>query len=193
MSSDRLFLAVAIGREQREQIERNMEILQRALTFQKWVQPDDLHVTLKFLGDTPLDTAEQVKAATRKLAAGHTPFSLSLQGLGTFGRSASPSILWLGVSGDLTALGELQSQVEHSVEPFGFTREDGTYSPHVTLARRFQGASALLPSALRAAEQAIEPLPAPWTVDRIVLYRSHLHKKPMYEAIDHFDLGSGNR
>jgi 2'-5' RNA ligase len=187
MGKERLFLAVGLGTEQRAGIERNKELLQQTLPFQKWVHPDDLHVTLKFLGDTDADTASKIRAAMKELAGGYSPLTLALQGLGVFGKPSAPSILWLGLGGEMPALANLQAQVEDAVKPLGFTPEDRPYRPHITIARRYNGTAPFSPGLLTEAGEAMESIPQQWTVDRFVLYKSHLSRKPMYEPIDTFE------
>jgi 2'-5' RNA ligase len=187
MSKERLFLAVALGTEQRAGIERNKELLQQRLPFQKWVHADDLHVTLKFLGDTEADIASKLKSAMTAAAAGHSPLTLALNGFGVFGRPSAPSILWLGLGGETPELAKLQAQVEDAVKPLGFAPEDRPYRPHITIARRYNGTAPFSQDLLTEAAAAMDPIPQQWSVDRFVLYKSHLSRKPMYEPIETFE------
>jgi 2'-5' RNA ligase len=187
MNKERLFIAVTLGPEQRTGIDRNIEALQQRLAFQKWVHPDDLHVTLKFLGDTDTSTALGIKSLMKTVSAGQPPFTLALKGLGTFGKPSAPSILWMGLGGELTSLSTLQAKVEAAVKTQGFAPEDRPYSPHITIARRYQGSTPFAKSSLAEAEHAMEPIPEQWTVDRFILYKSRLNRKPMYEPLDIFE------
>ncbi|MDF2959805.1 MAG: 2-5 ligase [Paenibacillus sp.] len=188
MNRDRLFIALPLGQEQKSVLKKLMESLQPKLPFQKWVHQDDLHITLKFLGDT--DSAEKTRVQTliKETAASLTPFSLTLKRPGTFGKPMAPSILWVGVGGDLAALGTLQSQIEIAMKSMDIAMEDRTYSPHITIARKYTGKAPFSKEALSTADSEIIPEAVQWTADRIVLYRSHIGSNPMYEAIDQFML-----
>jgi 2'-5' RNA ligase len=187
---DRLFIAAPVGVEQRAGILQHKAALQRKLSFQKWVHPEDLHITIKFLGDSERNTTEQIKALLRELASVHSPFTLGLNKLGVFGKPSSPSILWIGLEGELSVLSSLQAQVETGVELLSFAREERSYSPHITLARRYQGTQPISKELLTDAYLEIASIPRQWTVEQLVLYRSHLNRQPMYEPLEVFSLAA---
>ncbi|CAG7632305.1 RNA 2',3'-cyclic phosphodiesterase [Paenibacillus allorhizosphaerae] len=177
--TSRLFVAVPLPQPIRAALQQQMEKLKPAFPFQKWVHSDDLHITLKFLGETSPQKAEQVQAELGRIASGHNPVSLSVQGIGTFGKPASPSILWIGIHGDLPLLASLQADVDAALEPLGFAKEDRAFRPHLTVARRYNGTSAFSKAMLQSAP--VFPS-STWVADHIMLYRSHLNRQPMYEA-----------
>jgi 2'-5' RNA ligase len=181
----RLFIAVPLPDQIRSVLRERCGRLKRELPFQKWVHPDDYHITLKFLGDTSSDTAERMKQTLQDVSAGFPSFELSTERLGIFGPSEAPSILWANVSGDLKRLAGLQQQVEDAAAALGFDREARAYRPHITLARRYQGQQKFQRSELEKMDTSLE-IRQSWTVNRMALYRSHLGKEPMYEAISIF-------
>jgi 2'-5' RNA ligase len=189
-SVDRLFIGIPLGAEQRSAIQRQKETLQHKFSFQKWVHPDDLHITLKFLGETDNSTTEKIIDLLKELAAAQSPFTLGLNELGIFGKPSAPSILWMGIQGELSVLSALQAQIEFKVEPLGFAREDRPYSPHITLARRYQGHDPFSKELLTAAAVDLKQFHDSWAVGGIILYRSRLNRQPMYEAIETFPLGA---
>lgn len=156
-------------------------------SFQKWSHPEDLHITLFFLGDTAADKLSSVHSALEQAAAGLKPFQLRLSGAGTFGPGKSPSVLWTGVDGDLTSLQTLQAQVTASLSQIGYVPEERPYRPHLTLARRYNGA---VPwdIAATALQSFPDDLQSDWPCSEITLYRSHLGKSPMYEAVGRYPL-----
>jgi 2'-5' RNA ligase len=107
----------------------------------RWVQPDGIHLTLKFLGDTPADKVEAVKAALARAAAKVEPFHFSLVGLGAFPNTRQPRVVWVGLQEPSGALSRLQREVEVQVAPLGFPTERRAFSPHLTLGRVQQVAS----------------------------------------------------
>ncbi len=102
----------------------------------KWVKPDAMHLTLKFLGDIPEDSVGTVKALLEKLAGARRPFPLRLKGTGTFppGNRMSARVLWAGVE-EVPELMELQAALEAECEKAGFPREERAFHPHLTLGR----------------------------------------------------------
>jgi 2'-5' RNA ligase len=102
----------------------------------KWAGPGAMHLTLKFLGEIPEDTAGSVGTLLEGLAGARRPFSLKLKGTGTFppGGGMNARVLWAGVVED-PGLMELQAALEDELEKAGFPREDRPFHPHMTLGR----------------------------------------------------------
>jgi 2'-5' RNA ligase len=101
----------------------------------RWVQPEGIHLTLKFLGDTPLDKVEQVKTALAQ-AAGQIPaFTIAVGGVGCFPDARRPRVVWVGVQEPSGCLARLWRAVESQVAPLGFPTEKRPFSPHLTLGR----------------------------------------------------------
>jgi 2'-5' RNA ligase len=101
----------------------------------RWVQPEGIHLTLKFLGDTPLDRVEAVQAALALAAAEVEPFAFTVGGLGCFPNSRQPRVVWVGLQEPTGALLRLHKAVEAHVAPLGFPTEKRPFSPHLTLGR----------------------------------------------------------
>ncbi len=100
----------------------------------KAVSPDNLHVTLKFLGDVALQRTAEVSRTLVEAAAGEPAFSAELRGLGAFPSAGRPSVVWAGLMG-ADALVRLAERLEASLELQGFARESRAFHPHLTLAR----------------------------------------------------------
>ncbi len=103
----------------------------------KWVRPENIHVSLKFLGDVDEARAGELQSALQRAAgAGSEPRPLALQitGFGVFPDYRRPHVLWAGVTPD-PALELLQNRVEQEFAPLGFPSEGRPFRPHVTLAR----------------------------------------------------------
>lgn len=153
--------------------------------FQKWAHKKDLHITLFFMGETEPGRLPKIQSALRECAASYSPFRLSLGSIGTFGPPAAPSILWTGLEGNLERLKALQREVMHELVKLGFVQENKSYRPHITVARRYKGT---IPwTQARDKIQAPFPLQGTeWTCNGFTLYRSHLGRSPMYEAIEEY-------
>jgi RNA 2',3'-cyclic 3'-phosphodiesterase len=106
-----------------------------ALAHLRWVRPEGIHLTLKFLGSVPTERLPEIEAAVARAVVGIPQFEANLGKLGTFGSPRSPRVLWVDVTGELDILAKLQSQVEAELGPLGFPSEARRFSPHLTLAR----------------------------------------------------------
>jgi len=187
MSTDRLFIAIPFNTAERSFLQREMDELRASRSFRKWVHPEDLHITLCFLGDTDPQTAEQVKSSLTSLTKPIRPFRLQFGGLGTFGKPDAPSILWKGLSGQMEPLRQLQARIVQAMEPLGFEPENRPYRPHITLAKKYTGEAPYTEAPLQDIEGS-NGESASWTVDRIVLFRTHMYRQPMYETIGIYPL-----
>ncbi len=171
----RLFVAVELSDEVRQALaELQAGLRRRGLDSLRWVRPQGIHLTLKFLGETPADKLPAIREALAQAVKGVPPHRLSLGSLGTFGNRRGPQVLWVDLEGDLAPLAQLQQQVEQALESTGFPREKRQFAPHLTLARvRPESARALAP---RIAE-AVGAVPAPHgaiEVRKVSLMRSTL-------------------
>ena len=101
----------------------------------RWVQPEGIHLTLKFLGDTPVEKVDEVQSALARAAAQVGPFPFTLGGLGCFPNNRQPRVVWVGVQEPAGALACLQKAVEDCVAPLGFPTEQRPFNPHLTLGR----------------------------------------------------------
>ncbi|MFE9278568.1 RNA 2',3'-cyclic phosphodiesterase [Paenibacillus glucanolyticus] len=175
---DRLFVAVHLPSEVSSRIQEWADKLAEHVNFKKWVHPQDYHITLQFLGDTPTHRIEELTEGLQQVAGEHKPFKLDIQDAGVFGTSSSPRILWTGVGGDLNALAHLQQSVVSKMQSFGFVPEDRPYRPHITIARKFQGNQKF-----SLDEIGRGPDPIQWSVQELVLFRTNLQSIPMYETV----------
>lgn len=141
----RLFIGIELPDEVRRAlaaVRNESPELDRALG---WTRPAGLHLTLRFLGDTPAERMEAVRAGLQLLPA-RPSIGLHAAGLGLFGSAARPRVLWAGVKGELAALAALHRDVEEMCVGLGWPTERQGYAPHITLARargRFAAADAL--------------------------------------------------
>lgn len=116
----------------------------------KYTDPENIHLTLKFLGDIRAGDAKAVGEKLAEAAAGFSPIELSAKGLGVFPGIRKPRVLWAGVAGQTEILERLQQSVEEAMAGLGFEKENRRFAGHLTLGR-FKGRadSALLSDAIR--------------------------------------------
>lgn len=173
----RLFIALELPPDVLKAITRLQDDLKRAIPARaaRWVRPEGIHLTLKFLGDVRADRLDELKAAMAEAVTGHPGFELSLEGLGCFPNAERPRVLWVGVTGEIGPLRSLQSDVEKTITPLGFPAEERGFSPHLTLARTARGANR--EDAAQIGQISIEHdvgLLASWRVRSVSLMRSTL-------------------
>lgn len=101
----------------------------------RWVEPGNIHLTLKFLGNMPQEKVSRIADAVAGVAGGMSPFSLEFGGLGAFPNMKRPRVIWVGLEGEIEKLISLQQGVDAALESLGFARETRPFASHLTLAR----------------------------------------------------------
>ena len=137
----------------------------------KVVSPDQLHLTLKFLGDTEEGLVPEIVTAMREAASGIPPFEIRVRGTGAFPSPGHMNVIWVGVEG-AEPLAKVAEALEASMEPLGFRREHRPWKAHVTLAR-VKGSRDLEPARAVLRARATEEF-GTHRVDAIHLKRSVL-------------------
>lgn len=105
----------------------------------KWVDPQGIHLTLKFLGNVPSSRIAEIGQALAAATSGKAPLTLHTGGLGAFPGWQRPQVIWLGLDGDLEGLALLQRDVDAALAALGFPAEGRAFTPHLTLARVREG------------------------------------------------------
>jgi 2'-5' RNA ligase len=141
----------------------------------RWVNPDGIHLTLKFLGDVSVTKRGSLEHALATAVEGHAPFMLSTGGLGCFPNSNRPRVIWIGLGNQVKALAALRDDVERLTVPLGYPTEDRPFSPHLTLGRVRREARR---ADIQRLGELIANFPAPtaqhWQVTGVSLIRSEL-------------------
>ena len=101
----------------------------------KWTNPDSIHLTLKFLGNIAADRSREITGAIEAAARGITPFRLKAKELGIFPSLRRVQVAWVGISGEVDKLSQLQKRLESNLASLGFTPESRPFTAHLTLAR----------------------------------------------------------
>jgi 2'-5' RNA ligase len=154
----------------------------------KWVEPHNLHWTLKFLGNVDMveipDVCAAVEAATRQFA----PFDLEARGAGAFPNLRNPRTIWLGVGEGVEEMVALHGAVERELAKLGFREEGRRFRPHITLGRVREGGAP--PGELtKLLENNAEFDGRLSTVFDVTVFSSSLRRDgPTYEALGHLDL-----
>jgi len=181
--ASRLFVAFAVSDAALDEVGRAIEPWRARFTKARWVPRENMHVTLKFLGQTWPRLEGWVQQQVGRVAAGHGPVITRLTGLGSFPSAARARVLWVGIEDQDAAFAGLAGALDAALEE-AFTPESRAFSPHLTIARSDP------PLKLDEGFARTRVEPAGFRVDRIVLFRSHLRRPaPRYEPIATFALG----
>jgi 2'-5' RNA ligase len=184
----RTFIAVPVGEDVKQAVAALEADLARAGADVKWVEPRNLHLTLKFLGDTKTRQIEPICGALREAVRGAAAFDTTLAGTGTFppgGRRIR--VVWVGLAEGKERLAELAGRVECACATQGFAKEQRPFSAHLTIGRVRPGARRLEDLAARVSEAGFNPLKV--SVDRVNLVRSELSPKgPTYTVLESLPL-----
>jgi len=159
----------------------------------KWVEPDGMHLTLKFLGNVAVSVIPDVERAIAESAQRGHPFRLSLGRPGAFPNLRAPRVVWVGIEGDTATLASLQESVERGVVTLGFAREKRGFSAHLTLGRVRDRASAADTRRLGDGLTAASPTdPVSFDVSSVSLMRSTLtRERAIYDRLYEAALGRG--
>jgi RNA 2',3'-cyclic 3'-phosphodiesterase len=133
----RLFIAIELPAYVRQKIRQHVDTLRRELPDARasWTREDNLHLTLKFFGDTPVERVESVSTALRFAANHVSPFEMELSGCGAFHTRGKPNVLWIGINDPSNNLHKLYESLENECARVGFDRDQRPFHPHLTIAR----------------------------------------------------------
>lgn len=142
MSLLRTFIAIELPQHTRGAIDQQTAHLRQALgkDLIRWVPLENMHLTLKFLGEVTTSHLSFLKQMLAQVADSHTQFDLQIGGLGSYPSSRNPRILWIGLHApmDLTSL---QKNIEAGASRLGYEQEERAFSPHLTIGRVRQNAN----------------------------------------------------
>jgi 2'-5' RNA ligase len=128
----RIFIALDIDDAIRERIVRFLEGVHGFAPDARWVRPESLHVTLKFIGEKPPEAVEQIKVSLGGIRAASV--EINFRGYGFFPTAKAPRVFWIGIEAG-PQLKQLASAVDDAMFTLGIAKEDHEFSPHLTLAR----------------------------------------------------------
>lgn len=178
----RCFVAIAIPPQVRSAIDKEMEMLRHLGRDIKWVSPANIHLTLKFLGDTPEDRIDDIEAALMGAATGIGPIRADATGAGAFPNPRRPNVFWAGLTVP-DELGILKERIEAALANLGFQREDRPFRPHLTVGRLRRGGHP--PKRLMAALEEIKDIFfGTFEINELLLMKSDLEPKgPVYTTL----------
>jgi 2'-5' RNA ligase len=136
MARVRTFIAIDLGKAIRDRLVSLQDNLARAGTEVKWVEPDNLHLTLLFLGEVDMVELPTICEAVAEGARQHAAFPLTVETVGCFPNPRRPRVLWAGVGVGVQEVCALHDSLEKPLLELGcYRREERQYTPHITLGR----------------------------------------------------------
>lgn len=135
MDEFRSFIAIEVPQALKSRMEELQKELQRTNADVKWVRPDGIHLTLKFLGNIRPEDVERISLAIGPLISTWEPFEVRICGMGGFPSGRNPRVVWVGFDRGKGELHSLQESIERNLAELAFPREGRSFSPHLTLGR----------------------------------------------------------
>jgi 2'-5' RNA ligase len=143
MDTIRAFIAIELPDEVKETVALIIKRLRPAQhRYVKWVAPEGTHMTIKFLGNIYSSQIPQITDIMKTAAGRVPPLELRLGRLGMFPNEQRPRVIWVALEGNTEPLAAMQREIEKALEPLGFAPENRAFTPHLTLGRVRDNASA---------------------------------------------------
>lgn len=179
----RLFIGVDFSEEIKDEIYNFQKELKKNINGNiKWVERENFHLTLKFLGEVSEELISDIEEIMIEVSNYVEPFYLILHGFGAFPSTSNPRVLWIGVKDEINALKILFDLLERRLVKKGFMKEEKPFSPHLTLGR-VKGRDVSILGSFSFSEKKV-------FVDEIILFESRLTQEgPIYNPIFRIKLG----
>jgi len=190
MHTIRSFVAIPLSIEVQRNARRLMRDLRQEKDGIKWVPEDNLHLTLKFLGEVVDRDVPAVCRAIRNVCQAVSPFTMEFAGAGGFPTSDRPRVIWAGITEGGEALAELVTQLETELAGLGFKPEPRDYRPHLTLGRVKSSSRAASEEVVDRVKRYEKRILGTMEADQVRLMASFLDKTgPTYNVMDTIWLG----
>jgi len=172
-----------------KKIEEVQEDLKLSQADVRWVNPEKIHLTLKFFGNIDESRIEPIVKSIEGPIQNTSPFSLKVRGVGAFPHLKNPRVIWMGLVDGKEVLVHIQKQLERELEKIGFEPEERAFHPHLTLGRMKsnKGRSELVGRMERRKEEEF----GDFGVERVILFKSDLRPTgPIYTHLRELKLGN---
>ena len=188
MEAIRSFIAIEIPRELQLKLGDLQRELKQAEADIKWVDPEGIHLTLKFLGSVNQEVLEKIVHVLPPLTSEVEPFSLRIQGLGCFPSNRNPRVLWVGLQQGVEEVSRLQKEIEKRIEEMMSSSDERTFQPHLTIGRVRSPRRMGPLSRIIELQQGVEI--GTFTASEVHLIKSDLRPSgAIYSKLHSFDLG----
>ena len=188
-STIRSFIAVELAAEQTRAVARILKQLAQNWPEYRWADPQNLHLTVNFLGDVPDEKIPRICQILREGCAQHPPFQIELSNLGAFPRNQRPRVIWIGVDNGKSPLSRLHYDLAQQWDLLRLERDRKSYRPHLTLGR-IRDQHRWPDSMIEYLEGDPKPGIDPIEVSELVLFASHREKSgAIHTVMDRVPLG----
>jgi 2'-5' RNA ligase len=186
----RAFVAIELPKEIRDSLSDIQEKLKTAQADVKWVRPQNIHLTLKFLGDINEEQLAKINLILDTLSKDKKNFSIRIASLGAFPKIDYPRVIWAGIDRGESQTQELAKALEERAEKIGIPKEDRKFSSHITIGRiRSNLRKDKLVAGLKELQGYFNETPQEFKVNKITLFKSTLTPRgPIYEILKEANL-----
>jgi 2'-5' RNA ligase len=174
MNKIRAFIALELSEEARAELLRIEEVLEKAEANVKWVKPESIHLTLKFLGYIQEEKVSSIEKRLGKIASEASPFDIALENIGVFPGWKNARVIWIGLGEGAESVKTLADRVEEAMAEEGFEKEKRSFKSHLTIGRV---KSPKNKEKLEKEALSVNVKPASSHISRIVLFKSTLTPK----------------
>ncbi|MDP2939364.1 MAG: RNA 2',3'-cyclic phosphodiesterase [Candidatus Omnitrophota bacterium] len=179
----RSFIAIELSPENQEKISQIQRELKSSGADVKWVKPENIHLTLKFLGNVETSQIEIIFQILKDIAANFERFSFELNELGVFPKISSPRVIWFNCQEPTGIIAEIVLSLEEKLEKLGFAKEEREFTPHITIGR-IRSSRGMIHLIDKLKQTKISS-PIIQEVDKLTLFKSTLTPSgPIYEVLN---------
>jgi len=181
----RTFIAIGLPQEIKDALACLQNKLKQSGADIRWVEPQNIHLTLKFLGERDDKKLEKIKQILEEVAKNISPFRIRLFSLGAFPKINFPKVIWVGIDkGDNETI-EIAKELEERIAQLGIPKEDRPFSSHITIGRMKSPLNReRLIQNLQELENSLGEQNLEFVVTKITLFKSTLTPKgPIYEVL----------
>lgn len=184
-----MFCAIALTSEARDRVARHVASLRQLVPDARasWTRPENIHLTLKFLGDISPASVSDLSDAAKRAVAKLEGFTIRVEQAGFFPPRGAPRVLWLGINDEEAQLAQLHDRLEVECAKAGFPRENRPFRPHLTIARLRQASHA---ATLASTHLQMDFAPVEVAISALLVIRSELSSSgSKYTVISAASLG----
>lgn len=185
----RAFIAIELSPEIKDSLAQIESHLKYSGADVKWVEKDNIHLTLKFLGEITEEKAEKIKSILDEIAKFTKSFEISMKDIGAFPKIEFPRVIWVGLDKGAAEAGILAEKIDDALSKIGFEKESRPFAAHLTIGRV---KSPKNKQALKEKVQSWTPNSGPRTqrISSVILFQSTLTPKgPIYTKLHEARLG----
>jgi RNA 2',3'-cyclic 3'-phosphodiesterase len=185
----RTFVAIEIPGEVRERASHLIKLLRKTDAKVRWVEPRNMHWSLKFLGDVDLRETPRICAAVAEAVADFAPFDVEARGAGAFPDPSRPRTVWIGMGRGSEQIIELHDAIDRALGKLGYREENRRFRPHLTIGRVRNSPNNAIEELGQLIQQHADFTSGLSTVYEVTIFSSDLDEEgPTYEPLGHAEL-----